>query len=799
MVERQTIVQRGTYMNDKTLKTLEYDKIIQILKGFAVSKKGAELIENLKPISSRVRVELLLKETDESVRMLLSNGSIPLEGFYDLTYILKKAKINSILTLRDLMHIGATLRVVRNVVKYCAEIKTMEEYTVIHTLVSSLEELVDLEKEISRCVLSEEELSDNASSELFSIRRQMNRKNQSIKEKLSSMITSTTYQKYLQDQIITIRQGRYVLPIKQEYRSNVPGIIHDQSSTGATLFIEPMAVVELNNDLKKLKLEEAAEVERILRELTLQVALYYEELTNDYETLLRLDVIFAKGKYALKLNAVRPKINDDLQFNLIKARHPLIEPQNVVSSDIYLGEKFNTLVITGPNTGGKTVVLKTVGLMCLMVQTGMFISVNEESSICIYENIYADIGDEQSIEQSLSTFSSHMTNIVNIIKNIKEKTLVLLDELGAGTDPTEGAALAMAILDYLRKGDVSTIVTTHYSELKQYAIAQEFVENASVEFNVETLRPTYKLLIGIPGKSNAFEISKSLGLIPEIIENSKKYLTNENIQFEDILSDIDKRNKETQQNYHEVLVNKKRSESLLQELEIEKQKIIEAQKEAEVKSKQEALMIIEDANKQALQIIKEMNAIKARAKTSAAGELEGLKRELREKANKLTEEISKNSSYHPNSIKVYKPGDKVLVISLNQKGYVLKINQDDTALVQIGIMKTKIHIKDLTPIKEELSPKNTYSRKGVQSKAKHIQSSIDVRGMTSEEVIMDIEKYIDDAVLSNLAQMTIIHGKGTGVLRQTIHNLLKTHKYVSEFRIGEYNEGGNGATIVTLK
>jgi len=786
-------------MNDKTLKTLEYDKIIQILKGFAVSDKGAELIENLKPISSRVRVELLLKETDESVRMLLGNGSIPLEGFYDLTYILNKAKINSILTLRDLIHIGATLRVVRQVKKYCDEIKTMEEYTVIDTLVTSLEDLVDLEKEISRSVLSEEELSDNASKELYSIRRQMNRKNQSIKEKLSTMITSTTYQKYLQDQIITIRQGRYVLPIKQEYRSNVPGIIHDQSSTGATLFIEPMAVVEMNNDLKKLKLEEAAEVERILREFTLQVALYYEELTNDYHTLLRLDVIFAKGKYALKLNAVRPKINDDLQFNLRKARHPLIDPQDVVSSDIYLGGRYNTLVITGPNTGGKTVVLKTVGLMCLMVQTGMFIPVNEESSICIYENIYADIGDEQSIEQSLSTFSSHMTNIVDIIKNIKEKTLVLLDELGAGTDPTEGAALAMAILDYLQKGKVSTIVTTHYSELKQYAIAQDRVENASVEFNVETLRPTYKLLIGIPGKSNAFEISKSLGLIDEIIQNSKKYLTNENIQFEDILRDIEKRNKETEQNYQEVLVNKKRSENLVEELEVEKQNIVEAQKEAEVKSKQEALKIIEEANEQALQIIREMNAIKTRAKTSATGELEGLKRELKEKANKLTEEISKNSSYQTKSTKTFKSGDRVLVNSLNQKGYVLKVNQDYTALVQIGIMKTKVNIKELVHIEEELTKKNAYSRKGVQSKAKHIQSSIDLRGMTSEEVIMDVEKYIDDAVLSNLGQITIIHGKGTGVLRQTIHNLLKSHKYVSDFRIGEYNEGGNGATIVTLK
>ncbi|MPW26324.1 endonuclease MutS2 [Alkalibaculum sp. M08DMB] len=786
-------------MNGKTLRVLEYNKVIKNLKEFAVSEKGSESIESLKPISSRARIEILLKETDEAVRMLLSNGTIPLEGFYELSYILKKAKINSILSLKDLMQIGATLRVIKSVRKYCEEINTMEKFNIIDTLVSSLEEISDLEKEISRCILSEEELADNASDELFSVRRQINRKNQNIKEKLSSMLTSPTYQKYLQDQIITIRQDRYVLPIKLEYRSNVAGIVHDQSSTGATLFIEPMAVVEMNNDLKKLKLQEIAEVERILRDFTLQVASYYDELSYNYETLIQLDVIFAKGKYALNINAVCPKLNDALYFNLIKARHPLIDAESVVASDIYLGEKFNTLVITGPNTGGKTVVLKTVGLMCLMVQTGLFIPVNDQSSICIYENIFADIGDEQSIEQSLSTFSSHMTNIVDIVKHKVDKTLVLLDELGAGTDPTEGAALAMAILDYLHSGDVSTIVTTHYSELKQYAITQDNVENASVEFNVETLSPTYKLLIGIPGKSNAFEISKSLGLNYEIIENSKKYLSNENIKFEDILHDIEKRNKETEQNYYEAIKNREKSESFLQELEVEKQRIIEKQKNVELIAKQNALKILEDANEQALQIIKEMNQIKTRAKNSYTGELEELKRDLKEKENKLIVEISKETPQHNKSSKPFKPGDRVLVTSLNQKGYIIKVNADNSALVELGIMKSKVNIRDIVHVDEQEVAKKNYSRSGVQSKSKNIQTSIDVRGMNSEEVIMDVEKFIDDAYLSNLAQITIIHGKGTGVLRQAIQILLKKNKHVSEFRLGGFHEGGIGATIVTLK
>ncbi|WP_303861454.1 endonuclease MutS2 [Alkalibaculum bacchi] len=785
-------------MNEKTLRTLEYDKIIQKLKHFAVSSRGGEMIEELRPINSKERINRLLQETDEGVRMILSNGSIPLDGFRDLSTILQKAKINSLLSLRDLLHIAATLRVVASVLKYWGEIAHKEEFPILGDLITSFEDLRELEKEISRAVISEDELSDRASHELFQIRRAINRKNQNIKDRLNAMITSPSYQKYLQDQIITIRQERYVLPVKQEYRSNVAGIIHDQSSTGATLFIEPMIVVEMNNDLKKLKLQEAAEIERILREFTEKVALNHLVLSSNYNTLLQLDIVFAKAKYALEIHGVLPIVNEDMSFHLINARHPLIEPDKVVPSNIYLGEDFNTLVVTGPNTGGKTVALKTVGLMCLMVQAGLFIPVKSQSSICIFKNIFADIGDEQSIEQSLSTFSSHMTNIVQIIREVEENTLVLLDELGAGTDPTEGAALAMAILDYLRSRKVSTLVTTHYSELKQYAISQDGVENASVEFDVETLSPTYRLLIGVPGKSNAFAISKRLGLIDEIIDNSKAYISEENIQFEDILQDIEKRNKETEQNYYESQKIKEDMESSRRQLEEEKNNLEEKKREIELKAKEDALEIVEEANEQALEIIREMNRIKAVNKESVA-KLQEYKRELKEQENKLQEEVTQRRGPIKRSQKPFKPGDRVLIASLNQKGYILNIGQDGLALVEIGIIKTKVKVADLVHIEEESSQKKSYSRKTINSKARTIKTSVDLRGTTTEEAILDVEKFIDDAVLANLAQITIIHGKGTGALRQAVHDLLKRNKYVDEYRIGNYNEGGTGATIATLK
>lgn len=789
-------------MNDRAFKVLEYHKVIDRLAEFSVSERGKEIIKKLKPYTNKEKIKYLLDETDESVRLLLSRGSIPLEGFYDVRYIIKKAKIGSILNLSDLLQIAATLRVVKQIKKYINEVTNTEDFNIICTIIKQLEDLAAIEKEIARCVISPEDLADDASHELFVIRRQINRKNQNIREKLNSMITSSSYQKYLQDQIITIRQDRYVIPVKQEYRGNVQGIIHDQSSTGATLFIEPMAIVELNNDLKKLKLQEVEEIERILREFTLKISLAHDEIYCNVEMLLKLDIIFAKGKYALYIQGTYPRINDEMYLEIKKARHPLIDKNIVVSSDIYLGKDFKTLIITGPNTGGKTVALKTIGLLCLMMQTGLFITANDNSSMCIYQGVFADIGDEQSIEQSLSTFSSHMTNIVGIIDNIKDDSLILLDELGAGTDPTEGAALAMAIIDYLHTNNLNSVVTTHYSELKQYALSENGIENASVEFDVKTLSPTYKLLIGIPGKSNAFEISNKLGLNNIIIQNSKKYLSQEDIRFEDVLKDIENKRKLTDENYLYSKRAKIELDEKLRKIEIEKEAINKAKKDVIKKAKEEALNIVKNANVEALSIIKEMKTIKLNADIRANRELELQKRKLKDKENLLeaeTEKYTYNEKVEKSN-KPFKLGDKVLVVKLNQKGYILEIpNEDDIALVEIGIMKIKANINEMKHVNDIEINTKSLSRKSINNKSKHINSTFDVRGATSEEAIIDIEKYLDDAYLANLNQVTIIHGKGTGVLRETIKKYLKKHPHVKEFRIGNYNEGGTGVTIVTVK
>ncbi|MFZ7130924.1 MAG: endonuclease MutS2 [Eubacteriales bacterium] len=787
-------------MDEKTLKVLEYHRIIQNLSHFCVSQKGKDMICELRPKTDKTEIIMLLQETDEALRMLLSNGSIPLEGFFDMGNIIRRAQLKAILNLKELLQLAATLRVIKQLKNYAKEVKNFEHYNIIYSIFENMNSLIDVEKEITRCVLSEEELSDRASDTLFSIRKQIQRKNQNIREKLNTMIASPSHQKFLQESLVTIRQERFVIPVKQEYRQNIPGIIHDQSSSGATLFIEPMTVVEMNNDLKKLRLQEEEEIERILIQFTNDVASYHEVLSLNRQSLLQLDVIFAKGKYALHINGKLPSISDEMFIHIKKARHPLIDPDDVVASDIMIGKAYKTLVITGPNTGGKTVTLKTVGLICLMMQTGLFIPSNDGSTLCIYQHVFADIGDEQSIEQSLSTFSSHMSNIVKILNHLRPRTLVLLDELGAGTDPTEGAALAMAILDYLREKELHAIVTTHYSELKQYAITQEGVENASVEFDVATLSPTYRLLIGLPGKSNAFEISKKLGLKETIINHSRNYLSQENIRFEDVLRDIENRRLETEEDYQEAHRNKIKSSSLLKQLEDENNRINIMKNELIQRSKEEALKIIESAKKEAQSIIKEMQKIKGEVKSNAVRELESLRRDLIEK-EKILQVESPQESRQREKQKPFKPGDSVLLISLNQKGYILEEpKEDNSVLVQVGIMKTMIPIKELKHIQDDEKKQiQGYSRKAINQKTKDISNKIDVRGLTSEEMLLEVEKFIDNAALANLHEVTIIHGKGTGVLRDALKKLLKRNAHISDFRIGNYNEGGMGATIASLK
>ncbi|MCG4585068.1 endonuclease MutS2, partial [Anaerosalibacter bizertensis] len=540
-------------MNERTLKVLEYYKIIDKLKEKTESSLGRKLVEKLKPSTNIKDIEYMQRETSESIALLIKRGEPPLYGIKDISTEIKRAEMGGILSPGSLLKISDTLRVSRNLKNYIK--KTREDkdsnYPILEKLIGFLEVFKSIENSINEAIISEEEISDNASSTLRNIRRQINAKNDSVRNRLNSIVNSSTHKKYLQDAIVTIRDGRYVVPIKQEYRSKFPGLVHDQSASGATLFIEPMAVVELNNELKELQIKEKKEIEKILLELTQIVAEEGERIVQNQKILEKVDFIFAKGKLALEMKASKPILNNNGYINIKNGRHPLLKVDKVVPINIYIGKDFNTLVITGPNTGGKTVTLKTTGLLTLMAQSGLHIPADYNSEIAVFDNVFSDIGDEQSIEQSLSTFSSHMTNIVNILENVDENSLVLFDELGAGTDPTEGAALAMSILDHLHGMNIRTIATTHYSELKIYALTKEGVKNASVEFNVETLSPTYKLSIGVPGKSNAFEISKRLGLSEDIIEHARNFISKENVEFEDVLQTIEEDRKRIAENKEE--------------------------------------------------------------------------------------------------------------------------------------------------------------------------------------------------------------------------------------------------------
>ncbi|HSH35032.1 endonuclease MutS2, partial [Schnuerera sp.] len=540
-------------MNEKTFRVLEYEKIVEKLMGKAESELGKQMVKNVKPSISIDEIEYLQRETKEALGLIIKNGNPPLFGIFDISYQLKRAEIGGILNPADLLKVSDSLRVSRSLKKYLKQLKEeeMTQYPIIQELIYSLRVLKHVEEEINNAIIGENEISDNASPMLKKIRRQIINKNDSVRNRLNSIINSQKYKKFLQDSIVTMREGRYVVPIKQENKAYFPGLVHDQSSSGATLFVEPMAVVELNNELRELEIKEREEIQKILNELTSLVAAEVENIRNNQKTLQRLDFVFAKGKLALEMNGTKPILNKDGYINIKKARHPLLDTKEVVPIDIYIGKDFNTLVITGPNTGGKTVTLKTVGLLTLMAQSGIHIPADFNSEIGVFDQVFADIGDEQSIEQSLSTFSSHMTNIVDILDKVGQNSLVLFDELGAGTDPTEGAALAMSILDHLLKLNIRTIATTHYSQLKVYALTTDKVKNASVEFDVETLSPTYKLLIGVPGKSNAFEISKRLGLQNYIIKYAKTLVSKENVEFEDVLKAIDKDRKIIEENRFE--------------------------------------------------------------------------------------------------------------------------------------------------------------------------------------------------------------------------------------------------------
>lgn len=792
-------------MNDKTLKVLEYYKIIEKVAEKAESELGKEMVRSIKPKTEIMEVDYLQKETDEALKLLVKKGRPPLYGIQDISRELKIAEIGGVLDPGGLLKVADSLRVTRGLKGYIKEAKDegITDYPILQELIDSLRVFKDIEDEINNAIISEEEISDNASPALRSIRRQIISKNESLRNKLNSIISSPKYAKYLQDSIVTIREGRYVVPIKAENKRYFQGIVHDQSSSGATLFIEPMAVVELNNELRELEIKEREEIERILKELTSLVSEKAEDIRNNIKALQRIDYIFAKGKYALEINGIKPILNKEGYVNIKKGRHPLLDPRSVVPIDVYLGKDFNTLVITGPNTGGKTVTLKTVGLLTIMAQSGLHIPAEFNSEIGVFDKVFADIGDEQSIEQSLSTFSSHMTNIVGILEEICPNSLVLFDELGAGTDPTEGAALAMSILDHLLKMDIRTIATTHYSQLKVYALTTDRVRNASVEFDVETLSPTYRLLIGVPGKSNAFEISQRLGLQSYIIEYAKTLVSKENVEFEDVLQAIDKDRRIIEENRQEAEKLKAELNRLKRELEEEKEKTRTSREKIITEAKEEARRILRNAKEESEGIIKELRQISSDIEKDKIKRIQEAQESMRKSLNEMESSLAGdilNVKAHK-EIKDLKVGETVEVLSLQQKGTVLELpDEEGNVLIQIGIMKVKVK-KSTLKRAEEVEEEKVKSRtkRMIINKSSYVKNEIDLRGKTLDEALLELDKYIDDVYLAGLKEAYIIHGKGTGVLREGIKSYLKGHKHIKAYRVGNYNEGGTGVTIIELK
>ncbi|MCT4661013.1 MAG: endonuclease MutS2 [Tissierellales bacterium] len=790
-------------MQKRALRVLEYFKIINMLEEKAQSHIGKELARDLKPYTDFETAEKKQLETQEAVDLTLKRGTPPLGGLSDIEADVLRAIRGGMLTPASLLKVSDALRVARRLQKYLANDRSekKESYPIIEDYIGRLLINRDLEETINHAIVSEEEVSDDASSELKRIRKQIRIKNDAAKSKLNSMLVS--HRKYLQDAIITVRGDRYVIPVRAEYKVQVKGIVHDQSASGATLFIEPIAIVELNNKVKELQIKEKKEIERILLELSALVGEEGEALRYNQKLLAEIDFIFAKGSLSLKMEATMPKLNNNGIIKIKKGRHPLIPKNEVVANDIRLGEEFTSVVITGPNTGGKTVTLKTLGLLTLMAQSGLQIPALSGSKINVFSQVFADIGDEQSIEQSLSTFSSHMTNIVEILENVDENSLVLFDELGAGTDPVEGAALAMAILTKLYKRRVRTLATTHYSELKIFALTTKGVENASVEFDVNSLKPTYKLLIGVPGRSNAFEISKRLGLNDEIIDESRRLISSDNVEFETVLNQIEEDRLATEKNREETDRLKNEIESLKEKLTKKETSLAQQKTKILNDARRDAKAVLKDAKKDADELLKEMREILKHVPEEAKYQREmQIKRdELNKKLGDVSgmEAMPKQTNRKPP--KNLKPGDTVILINHNQEASVLsKPDKDGQVLVQAGIMKMRVSINELKigKSKEEKTIR-TKNKTMSRIKSKHVSMELDIRGMNVEEAYLEVDKYLDDASLTGLKEVSIIHGKGTGVLREGVQDLLKRHRHVKAYRNGNFNEGGMGVTVATIK
>ena len=791
-------------MNEKALSTLEYDKIIEMLTSRASSPLGKIRCEDLVPSSSLGEIEYRQQQTQDALTRLFQKGNLSFGSVKDVRGSLKRLEIGSTLGITELLQLCGLLENTARVKSYGRRERENGLTDSLDELFDSLEPLSGLSAEIRRCILSEDEISDDASSTLKQIRRSMKVTGERIHTQLSGMVSGSA-RTYLQDAVITMRNGRYCIPVKAEYKSQVPGMIHDQSSTGSTLFIEPMAIVKLNNDIRDLELKEAAEIEVILATLSDLAANNREVIQYNLENMVELDFIFARASLAMDMNATRPIFNTDGYINIRKGRHPLIAKEKVVPIDIHLGKEFHLLIVTGPNTGGKTVSLKTVGLLTLMGQSGLHIPALDRSELSIFDEVYADIGDEQSIEQSLSTFSSHMTNVVSFIEKADPHSLVLFDELGAGTDPTEGAALAIAILNHLQKQGIRTMATTHYSELKVYALSTPGVENASCEFDVETLRPTYRLLIGVPGKSNAFAISGKLGLPSYIIDEAKKQISEQDESFEDVISTLEANRVTIEKERLEIEKYKEEIHTLKSQLEAKQEKLDQRKERIIQEANEEAHAILREAKEYADQTMK--NFHKFGQANISVKEMEAERQKLRQKMTKVEKNISIKEKKTTGSLKAsdLHLGDGVKVLSLNLKGTVSSLPDSKGFLfVQMGIMRSKIHISDLTLLQEETvitapNMQKTSAGKIKMSKSSSVGIEINLLGKTVDEAIAELDKYLDDAYLAHIPSVRVVHGKGTGALRKGVHNYLRKVKYVSSFRLGEFGEGDAGVTIVEFK
>ena len=788
-------------MDASVLKTLEYNKIREMLADKSSSIMGRELAEKLVPANDFTEVTKRIAETREAREILDAMSSIPLGGIRDIRSLLKRAEIGSVLAPDELVAIGSTLYASRRMKSFFVDMPAA--FTILPGYVQNITVVRNIENVIENIVNEQGQIRDDASVELLHIRREIKSSQGRIKDKLDGILRSNEYQKYFQDALVTVRSDRYVIPIKQEYRHHFPGIIHDQSASGATVFIEPMAVVVLNNEIKQLMSAEKSEVERILRLATEQIANVSEVIHVNCHMLAQIDLAFAKAKLSLVMHASVPIINNNGYVNLRQARHPLIDLAVVVPIDIYIGKDFNTLLITGPNTGGKTVTLKTLGLFALMTQSGLYIPVNSGSEITVFNNIFADIGDEQSIEQSLSTFSAHMTNIVRILKNISPSDLVLIDEIGAGTDPDEGAALAMSILEYLLRIGVKTIATTHYSELKTFAYSRQGIENASVEFDIQTLRPTYRLLIGVPGSSNAFAISKRLGLSDSIIDQARQFIDKDHAEFENVLNALEEQKIAYDKLHEEVLEQEQTLQILREKLASEENVLAMKKNKILLRAQEEAESLLRRTRRETEEIITELKAQFAVKSSSARqGIFDKSRKRLKESLGDLNENEENDTDLPIATANNLSPGVDVYVTTLKQKGTVLSIGSNEVT-VQLGIMKMSVAIADCRLINESSSIKNKNKDKDKNRdknfmKTQGVSRQIDIRGMMVDEAEYVLGKYIDDAILAGLNTVIVIHGKGTGALRKGVRTYLKNHHYVRDISIGELNEGGDGATVVQL-